>query len=164
MFWISQRRALLVEEASWCWWPSVCFSPAKLLSHPGSHFSLVYCPALFIFCLLSTSHSLMTTLALLHMLNNGRQGCEEMAESRHRTCSCRKNRSKCREKKDAKTPGGVFIAINVFTCLNKTSEMSSCCYRLLSIWPGSGNMILTVFISEYCCACKHSGCSVKFSD
>lgn len=28
----------------------------------------------------------------------------------------------------------------------------------------TGNMILTGFISDYCCACKHSGCSVKFSD
>lgn len=152
MFWINQRRALLAEEASRCWWPAVRFSPTKLPFHPRKcQFSLVYCPALFFFVL-----SLPHTVWWQHLLSVtcSTTGDEDVRKWQSRGTGLapaavnrdtRRKCSKCGKKlKMQKLQKEYFFAINVFTCLNKTSEMSSCCLRWGqncclhgNAWPGT---------------------------
>lgn len=170
MFWINQRREQPIEEASRCWWPAVCFSPAKL-----SRKRLLLLIALFFLS------SLYITLALLHALNDRRQTMRKwQSRGTVNRDVCRKNGGKCRKKKKMQKLQEVYLLR--LMCLHVSIKLVRCLHagiaspqydpvlfkvrpKLLFTWQRlTGNTILTGFISEYRCACKQSGCSVQFSD
>lgn len=104
----------------------------KLPSHPRKWTLFFHFFVALHYCLTLLYHSLMTRLAPLDKLNNGRREPEEMASRRHETCYT--------HWKSGKTLVGIFIAVNntnkisVLHLMWQWLPMNMSLFRLRWVW------------------------------
>lgn len=147
---ISLIIRLLVVIGLWCLWPGA-LSGVFVCKKEMNTLSLLCCCALFF--------GSLATLCLLYMLNNGRRARKWQVHTHaSTTASTLEHGSKTAanaEQKAKKLQQGIFIPVQVFTCLSNLSKITPC---LIAVIAYSEYDLIPIMARINCCL--HGGVSI----